>query len=71
MLDLQGLTVKDMEELHDDIKVHLDMDRATRIHTQYWEVISVLCAGCVSETNTVLFMIFFNIAKFMLLFHPC
>jgi len=35
----QGLTVKEMEELHDDIKMHLDLDRATPTHIEFWEVI--------------------------------
>lgn len=37
-MNIQGLTVKELEELHDDIKMHLDMDRATQTHTEYWEV---------------------------------
>jgi hypothetical protein len=35
---MQGLTVKDMEELRDDIKMYLDLDRATPTRVQYWEV---------------------------------
>lgn len=35
---MQGLTVKEMEELRDDIKMHLDLDRATPTHIEYWEV---------------------------------
>lgn len=35
----QGLTVKGMEELHDDIKMHLDLDRATPTHVEFWEVL--------------------------------
>jgi len=27
-----------MEELRDDIKMHLDFDRATPTHVEYWEV---------------------------------
>ena len=38
---LQGLTVKEMEELRDDIKMHLDLDRATPTHIEYWEVLSL------------------------------
>ena len=37
---VQGLTVKEMEELRDDIKMHLDLDRATPTHVEYWEVLS-------------------------------
>jgi hypothetical protein len=35
---VQGLTVKEMSELRDDIKMHLDLDRATPTHVEYWEV---------------------------------
>lgn len=35
----QGLTVKEMEELRDDIKMHLDLDRATPTHIEFWEVL--------------------------------
>lgn len=37
---MQGLTVKDMEELRDDIKMYLDLDRATPTRVQYREVFS-------------------------------
>lgn len=36
---MQGLTVKEMEELRDDIKMHLDLDRTTPTHIDYWEVL--------------------------------
>ncbi|KAK3016034.1 hypothetical protein RJ639_005294 [Escallonia herrerae] len=39
----KGLTVKEMEELHEDIKMHLDLDRATPTHIQYWEALLVVC----------------------------
>ena len=39
---VQGLTVKDMEELQCDIKLHLDLDRATPTHVEYWEVLFLL-----------------------------
>ncbi|XP_010933314.1 splicing factor Cactin isoform X1 [Elaeis guineensis] len=39
----KGLTVKEMEELHDDIKMHLDMDTPTQTHTEYWEALMVIC----------------------------
>ena len=29
---IQGLTVKEMEELHSDIKMHLDLDTETPMH---------------------------------------
>lgn len=31
-----------MEELRDDIKMYLDLDRATPTHVEYWEVLSFL-----------------------------
>jgi hypothetical protein len=34
----QGLTVKEMEELRDDIKMHLDLDRESQTNVKYWEV---------------------------------
>ncbi|KAL6562557.1 hypothetical protein OROGR_003567 [Orobanche gracilis] len=36
----KGLTVEEMEELHDDIKLCLDFDRD---HIQYWEALLVVC----------------------------
>jgi len=39
---VQDLTVKEMEELRDDIKMHLDLDRATPTHVEYWEVSSFI-----------------------------
>ncbi|CAI9100071.1 OLC1v1036996C1 [Oldenlandia corymbosa var. corymbosa] len=39
----KGLTVKEMEELHAEIKLHLDLDRATPTHIQYWEALLVVC----------------------------
>ncbi|XP_071697522.1 splicing factor Cactin [Rutidosis leptorrhynchoides] len=38
----KGLTVKEMEELHEDIKMHLDLDRGTPTHIQYWEALLVV-----------------------------
>ena len=35
---MQGLTVKEMEELQEDIKMHLELDRATPTHIEFWEV---------------------------------
>ena len=36
--EYQGLTVKEMEELRDDIKMHLDLDRESQTNVKYWEV---------------------------------
>ncbi|KAJ7972291.1 cactin [Quillaja saponaria] len=38
----KGLTVKEMEELRDDIKMHLDLDRVTPTHVEYWEALLVV-----------------------------
>ena len=45
---MQGLTVKEMEELHEDIKMHLDLDRSTPTHVQYWEVIPLFLSPVLS-----------------------
>ncbi|XP_076911525.1 splicing factor Cactin-like [Bidens hawaiensis] len=39
----KGLTVKEMEELQEDIKMHIDLDRGTPMHIQYWEALEVVC----------------------------
>ncbi|KAK6942710.1 Cactin, C-terminal [Dillenia turbinata] len=38
----KGLTVKEMEELREDIKMHLDLDRATPTHIEFWEALLVV-----------------------------
>ena len=30
--------MKEMEELRDDIKMHLDLDRESQVNVKYWEV---------------------------------
>lgn len=52
---LQGLTVKEMEELRDDIKMHLDMDRTTQTHIDYWEVLSFF-SFCAHVLSGVIFV---------------
>ncbi|XP_062003857.1 splicing factor Cactin [Rosa rugosa] len=47
----KGLTVKEMEELRDDIKMHLDLDRATPTHIEYWEALLVVCDWELSEAR--------------------
>uniref|UniRef100_A0A2P2K910 Splicing factor Cactin n=2 Tax=Rhizophora mucronata TaxID=61149 RepID=A0A2P2K910_RHIMU len=47
----KGLTVKEMEELHDDIKMHLDMDRTTQTHIDYWEALLVVCDWELAEAR--------------------
>ncbi|GMJ02942.1 CACTIN [Hibiscus trionum] len=47
----KGLTVKEMEELLDDIKMHLDLDRATPTHIVYWEALMVVCEWELAESR--------------------
>ncbi|KAK2364253.1 cactin [Trifolium repens] len=47
----KGLTVKEMSELRDDIKMHLDLDRATPTHVEYWEALLVVCDWELAESR--------------------
>ncbi|CAH9056255.1 unnamed protein product [Cuscuta epithymum] len=47
----KGLTMKEIEELQEDIKLHLDLDRATETHTQYWEALLVVCNWELAEAR--------------------
>lgn len=47
----KGLTVKEMEELRDDIKMHLDLDRATPTHIEFWEAMMVVCNWELAEAR--------------------
>uniref|UniRef100_A0A1J3K151 Splicing factor Cactin n=1 Tax=Noccaea caerulescens TaxID=107243 RepID=A0A1J3K151_NOCCA len=47
----KGLTVKDMEELRDDIKMYLDSDRATPMRVRYWEALIVVCDWELAEAR--------------------
>lgn len=47
----KGLTVKEMEELQEDIKMHLDLDRGTPTHIQYWEALQVVCDWELAEAR--------------------
>lgn len=47
----KGLTVKEMEELHDDIKMHLELDRATPTHIEYWEALMLVCNWEIAEAR--------------------
>lgn len=38
-----GLTVKELEELRDEITKHLDLDGETPNHVEYWEALKVVC----------------------------
>ncbi|EPS69397.1 hypothetical protein M569_05369, partial [Genlisea aurea] len=47
----KGLTVKEMEELHNDIKMHLDLDRATPTHVKFWEALQIVCEWELAEAR--------------------
>ncbi|CAM6101492.1 unnamed protein product [Calypogeia fissa] len=47
----KGLTVKEMEELRTDIKMHLELDRATPTHVEFWEAMMVVCDWEISEAR--------------------
>ncbi|XP_021770511.1 cactin-like [Chenopodium quinoa] len=47
----KGLTVKEIEELHDDIKLHLGLDRETPTHVEYWEALMVVCEWELGEAR--------------------
>ncbi|CAL5422252.1 unnamed protein product [Camellia sinensis] len=48
---LKGLTAREMEELREDIKMHLDLDRATPTHIEYWEALLVVCDWELAEAR--------------------
>ncbi|MCO5575287.1 hypothetical protein L7F22_029087 [Adiantum nelumboides] len=39
----QGRTVKEMEELRQDIQMHMELHRATPTHIEFWEAMMVAC----------------------------
>lgn len=47
----KGLTVKEMEELRQDIKMHLELDRATPTHIEFWEAMMVVCDWEIAEAR--------------------
>jgi hypothetical protein len=47
----KGLTVKEMEDLHEDLKMHLELDRETPTHIQYWEALMVVCVWELAEAR--------------------
>ncbi|BBM99037.1 cactin [Marchantia polymorpha subsp. ruderalis] len=47
----KGLTVKEMEELRLDIKMHLELDRATPTHIEFWEAMMVVCDWEIAEAR--------------------
>ncbi|PIA54876.1 hypothetical protein AQUCO_00901049v1 [Aquilegia coerulea] len=48
---LKGLTVSELEELRADIKLHLDLDRATPTHIEFWEALMVVCDWELAEAR--------------------
>ncbi|XP_027938055.1 cactin-like isoform X2 [Vigna unguiculata] len=47
----KGLTVNEMNELRDDIKMHLDLDRATPTHVEFWEALLLVCDWELAEVR--------------------
>ncbi|XP_025888925.1 splicing factor Cactin [Solanum lycopersicum] len=47
----KGLAIKEMEELQEDIKLHIDLDRETPLHIQYWEALLVVCDWELAEAR--------------------
>ncbi|XP_020578972.1 cactin [Phalaenopsis equestris] len=47
----KGLTVKEIEELWDDIKMYQDMDRSTEIRIKFWEALMVVCSWELAEAR--------------------
>ncbi|CDO98497.1 unnamed protein product [Coffea canephora] len=47
----KGLTVHELEGLYEDIKMHLDLDKATPRHMQYWQPLLVVCDWELSEAR--------------------
>ncbi|CAD6215012.1 unnamed protein product [Miscanthus lutarioriparius] len=50
-LVFKGLTVKAMEELRDDIKMHLDLDKESQTNVKYWEALMVVCEWELGEAR--------------------
>ncbi|KAL8154348.1 hypothetical protein V2J09_012108 [Rumex salicifolius] len=47
----KGLTVSEMDSLREDIKMHLDLDRETPTHVEYWEALLVVCDWELAEAR--------------------
>ncbi|XP_072957289.1 splicing factor Cactin [Typha angustifolia] len=47
----KGLTAKEMEELQNDIKMHLDLGGETAMHTEYWKALMVICDWELTEAR--------------------
>eukprot|EP00271_Cylindrocystis_brebissonii_P011736 TRINITY_DN29655_c0_g1_i1.p1 TRINITY_DN29655_c0_g1~~TRINITY_DN29655_c0_g1_i1.p1 ORF type:complete len:632 (-),score=192.19 TRINITY_DN29655_c0_g1_i1:362-2257(-) len=47
----KGLTVKEMEELRTDIKMHGELDRAAPINIRFWEAMLVVCDAEIAEAT--------------------
>ncbi|KAM7491040.1 hypothetical protein LguiA_033961 [Lonicera macranthoides] len=50
-LVLKSLTVQEMEQLHDDLKMHLDLDSEKTTHIEYWEALLVVCSWELAEAR--------------------
>ncbi|EFJ19424.1 hypothetical protein SELMODRAFT_177683 [Selaginella moellendorffii] len=46
----KGLTVREMEDLRDDIRMHLELDRTTQTHIDFWEAMMVVCDWELAES---------------------
>eukprot|EP00898_Chlorokybus_atmophyticus_P007530 jgi/Chlat1/7779/Chrsp66S07246 len=46
-----GLSIREMEELQKDIQLHLELDRATPLHVEFWENMMVVCENELRETR--------------------
>ncbi|CAI7909025.1 unnamed protein product, partial [Closterium sp. NIES-53] len=47
----KGLTVKEMEELKEDIKMHLEFDRNNPMHQEFWKRPAALSSGAISSST--------------------
>ncbi|VFQ86709.1 unnamed protein product [Cuscuta campestris] len=45
------VTMKEIEELQEDINLYLGLDRDTETHTQYWEALSAVCNWELTEAR--------------------
>ncbi|CAN0896703.1 CTN [Linum grandiflorum] len=52
-LVFKGLTVEEMEELRDDIKMHLEMERTRQSDVDYWDALLVVCDWELSEARSL------------------
>lgn len=48
---IKGLTIQEIEELHDEVQVNLDLDNATPVHTEFWQALMVVCDSHLAEAR--------------------